>query len=388
MEPLTLKSEKAPKEIGALRVVEVVNKKQLKEFIQLPRKIYSDKNSRYVMPLEAHIKMMMGKLGTPQKHFFIAYMGDEPVARMGVKVHTVGHESRLHFGFFECDPKHPSAAAALVEKAHSMYPHLEMMGPFNFRQEDPYIGVLIEGFDQDPYFMMSYNHKEYDQMLVAAGMVKAMDLFTYILKNPAHYKEAELPQLIKDNSKKARQNLGLEFRQLDAKNLRSEARIIAGIFNEALKDNWGFEEFLESQIDEMVLMFKFFIDPRIVIFAMHEGKEVGCLIVIPNYNHVIKPSYGKIGFGLLRRYLTRVKTTDSIRGYALGVLKKYHGKGVGSAILEEIYKIGAQTKYADCEISWVLANNGPMNELSQAMGGKHNKVYRIYKKDALNHKNN
>ncbi len=363
---------------AGLQIVEVENKKQLKAFIELPRFIYKEKNSLYVMPLELHVKTMMGKLGTPQKHFFLAYQNGQPVARLGVKVHTVDKETRLHFGFFECDPKHPEAAKALFDKAHQMYPHLEMLGPFNFRQEDPYIGILVEGFELPPYFMMTFNPKEYDEILVQAGLAKAMDLYTYIMK-----KQNGCPEAILENSNKARSELKLNFRSVNPKELRKEARIIAGIFNEALKDNWGFEEFLESQIDEMVLMFKYFIDPRIVVYAMHEGKEIGCLFMIPNYNHVIQPCEGHLTLGLLGRYLKRSKTTDSFRGYALGVLKKYQGHGIGSALVAEMFTVCKDLPYEDCEISWVLANNGPMNELSKAMGGKQNKVYRVYKKAPL-----
>jgi hypothetical protein len=369
---------RAPHLSTQLNVVEVENKKQIKTFIELPRKIYTDKNSRYVMPLEAHIKMMMGKVGTPQKHFFLAYNGTEPVARLGVKVHKAGKETKLHFGFFECDPKFPEAAKLLIDKAQSMYPALEMLGPFNFRQEDPYIGILVEGFEYDPFFMMTYNLPEYDSMLKDCGMEKAMDLFTYDM-----LKSNKLPELVEKNSLKARESLGLTFRQLDGKNLRKEARIISGIFNEALKDNWGFEEFLEDQINEMVLMFKFFIDPRVVVFALKDGVEIGCLIMIPNYNHLIKPSHGKLDFGLLSRYMKRKKTTDSFRGYALGVLKKYHGNGIGSALTHQMFIVCESLPYEVCEISWVLANNSPMNDLASAMGGKQNKVYRVYKKDAL-----
>lgn len=358
----------------SITIEEVKTKGQLKSFINLPRTLYKNTNSHYIMPLEAHVRMMLGKLGQPQKHLFLANRGTQNVARLAVKVHKVEGEERLHFGFFECDPNFPEAAKLLIEHAHSLYPHLELMGPYNFRQEDPYIGVLIEGFEKSPYFMMSYNHREYDKILMDSGVEKAMDLFTYELK-----KSEGVPQLIASNAAKAKAE-GIEFRTLDPKNLRNESRIIAGIFNEALRENWGFEEFLESQIDEMVLMFKFFIDPRVVLFARHNGQDVGCLIMIPDFNHLIKPCRGRLTLGLIQRYLNRWKTTEKVRGYALGVLKKYQSKGLGSALTEEMFNICKNLPYEFCEISWVLASNGPMNELSKAMGGKQNKVYRIYKK--------
>ncbi len=193
-----------------------------------------------------------------------------------------------------------------------------------------------------------------------------------------------MPPLIFENAKAANDKLNLKMRTLDPNDLQKEARIISGIFNEALADNWGFEEFTNNQIQEMVTMLKLFIDPRIVAFAQVDGKDIGCLLMIPNYNHLIKPCLGKIGPGLLWRYFQRNKTTKSVRGYALGVLKKYQGLGVGSALTAEMLRIGMTTEYSECEVSWVLANNSPMNELAKAMGGKQSKVYRIYQKTPIN----
>ena len=372
------RNSKTTESQSALEIVEVINKKQLKEFLTLPQSIYSDPASRYVMPLEMHMKMMMGKLGTPQKHFFLAYSKGQPVARLGVKVHKVGAHERLHFGFFESKEEFPQAAKVLVDKAHSMYPHLEMMGPFNFRQEDPYIGVLVEGFDMDPYFMMPYNSPSYDEMIKKAQMAPVMDLFTYEVK-----KSNGLPQNIRDNAAKAA-SAGYTTRALDPKNLRHDARIIAGLFNEALSNNWGFEEFLDDQVNEMITLFKLFIDYRVVLFACKDGKEVGCLLMIPNFNHLIKPSRGKLGLGLIYRYFQRKKTTDSIRGYALGIRKAHQGQGIASFLCDEMFKAAADLPYERCEISWILANNNGMNELAKGMGGKQNKVYRIYSKSPIN----
>jgi GNAT superfamily N-acetyltransferase len=361
-----------------LKVEEVTTKKQLKEFLELPHSIYTDTNSPYVMPLEVHMSMMMGKLGTPKKHFFLARIDGKPVARLGAKVHTAGRETRLNFGFFECNEKYPQAAKLLIDKAHGLYPTLEMMGPFQFRQEDPYVGILVEGFQHKPYFMMPYNAPSYDGFLKNAGLSSVMDLYTYALK-----KSEKLPQVMIDHSEKSRNSLGLTFRSINRKNLDREARIIAGIFNEALRENWGYEEFMDEQIKEMVMMFKLFIDPDVVILALKDGREIGCLLMIPNYNHLIKPCKGKLSVGLLWRYLLRSKTTDSIRGYALGVLKEFQGKGVGSALTDEMYRVCQSKAYENCEVSWVLSNNESMNDLAKGMGGKRDKIYRIYQKSPI-----
>src|ERR1700722_14879902 len=103
----------------SITIEEVTTSKQLKEFLRLPHSIYTDPSNPYVMPLEQHMKMMMGKLGTPKKNFYLARANGKVVARLGAKVHTAEGKTRLHFGFYECHPDYPEATKALVDMAHS-----------------------------------------------------------------------------------------------------------------------------------------------------------------------------------------------------------------------------------------------------------------------------
>jgi GNAT superfamily N-acetyltransferase len=361
-----------------IEIKEVRSSSELKEFINLPRKIYDLKNSRYVMPLNVHMKMMMGKVGQKHKHFLLAIKNGEVVARLGVKVHKHGSKTMLNFGFFECIEGNKDAVVALFEKAQTLYPKYKLMGPFQFRLEDPYVGTLVQGFEYDPYFLMSYNPAYYGDYLEAAGLVKAMDLFTYTVTDPN-----SLGEIIKISAKRT-SGMGVTVRTMDPKKLKSEARTVAAIFNDALSRNWGFEEFLDEQVKEMVQLFKLFIDHRIVAFGQKDGKDVGCLMMLPNYNPIIKDGFGRITPKLVWRYFNRKRLVQTTRGYALGVLKEHHGLGIGSVLVDFMFKEAYRVGYREAEISWVLANNGPMNELSKAMGGMQNKVYRVYEKPALN----
>lgn len=357
----------------SLRILEIQKSSDLKEFFALPDRVYAQ-NQNYVAPLRMHLKMMMGTLGAPGKHFLIAFDDNVPVARIGFKTHTHGDKTRLHFGFYECLEGQQEATRKLFEWARNRYPELPIMGPFQFRMEDPYPGCLVEGFEKNPYFLMTYNPPYYGEYLEKAGLKLAMDLFTYQVDN--HGAE-RLPELIQENSKKA-ESLGITVRWMNPKKLTEEAYAISRIFNDALSKNWEFEEFKNDQIKEMVSMLRLFIDARMVAFAQHEGKDVGCLLMIPNYNPILKGSNGKITPRLIWNYFRRHSFIHEIRGYALGVLKTHHGMGIGSLLTQEMFSRGAQVGYMNGEISWVLANNGPMNELSSAMGAKHNKVYRVF----------
>lgn len=357
-------------------VVEVVNKKQLKQFLKLPLEIY-EQDSRFVMPLNVHTKMMMGKLGTHQKHFFLALLNGKPVARIGCKTHSHASKTTLHFGFFECKNGHPEAVRLLVTKVRSLYPQFKLMGPFHFRLEDPYVGTLIQGFDHDPYFLMPYNPPYYDSYLKDAGLSTAMDLFTYDAKA-----DKGLPPTLAENASEARAK-GFKMRTLNPKDLRGEAKIIQGIFNDALSKNWGYEEFLDEQVNEMVMLFKAFIDPRVVFLVQKDGKDVGCLIMIPDYNPIIKSGKGSLTPKVIWDFFRNKGKLKSLRGYALGVLREYHGQKLASLIVDFAWTECVKAGYGGAEISWILASNGPMNELSKHLGGQQNKTYRIYEAQNL-----
>jgi hypothetical protein len=361
-----------------MKVVDVNSRSTLKQFLSIPEAVYSAE-SPYIRPLNLHVKMMLGKLPRPKTYAaFVLNDQGQPIARMAAKVHTHAHKTSLNFGFFECVEGYPLAAQLLVKHLSQFHPDLKMMGPFHFRMEDPYVGILTDGFDRDPYFLMSYNPPYYADYLQKAGMTKAMDLFTY----KAHSSDIELMPVVRENAEKARL-AGVTARTLDMKNLETEARLIARIFNDALSKNWGFEEFLDEQVKEMVTLFKLFIDPRVVAFAEYQGKTVGCLMMLPNYNPIIAKAHkGRLTPSLVMEYFTKRKKLSSIRGYALGVLREAHGLGIGSFLTEFMFRHGGGLGYHDCEISWVLASNGPMNELSKAMNGKQNKVYTIFERAA------
>ncbi|MGE3973094.1 MAG: N-acetyltransferase family protein [Bdellovibrionales bacterium] len=360
-----------------IEIHEVKNGSDFKKFLQLPQKIYTDPQTRYVTPLNLHMKMMIGRLGSKNKHLLLARENGEVVARLGVKVHRHGKKQTLNFGFFEALEGKNAAVKALVEHAHSLYPELQMMGPFHFRMEDPYIGVLVEGYDRDPYFLMPYNPPYYDQLLKRAGLELAMDLFTYEVEN-----KGSLDEPIPTNAKRAA-DAGVTIRAVNPKRMKEDVRSIVKIFNDALSQNWGFEEFVDEQVKEMYTLFRLFIDHRVVAIAEKDGKAIGSLIMLPNFNPVIKSSKGKITPQLIWNFLRKKSLLKNVRGYALGVLREHHGLGVGSALTAAMFEMGDAVGYRKAEISWVLANNGPMNELSKAMGGKHNKVYRVYQKSSI-----
>lgn len=354
---------------GMLRVVPVTRRHEVQAFLRLPRRVYDNlPELRWVPPLDVHVRQMMGRLDDPRTRFLLAERGGEAVARLGVRIHA---DRALHFGFFECLQGETEAVRLLVDEAHRLAPHLPMRGPHHFRQEDPYSGLLVDGFDRDPMFLMPYNPPHYLESLEQAGFSKCKDLLAYEFV-PA---QARL-DLMEGRARRAVAK-GITVRTLDRSRLGREVRTIASIFDDALVDNWGFEPFEEEQIRELQLLARFILNPRHVFVAQRDGVEIGTLIVLPDFNPMIKASRGRLTPGLLLQYLQRDRLVDGFRGYALGVRKSHQADEVSAALLHAMMTEGRRTKWRVLEVSWILEDNARMIAMTRALGGERTKVYRL-----------
>ena len=84
------------------------------------------------------------------------------------------------FGFFEV-LEDPEAAAALLKAAEGWARaagHRSLLGPAQFSTNDE-VGLLVDGYDDRPRILMTYNPRRYAGYLEAAGYSKAMDLWAY-----------------------------------------------------------------------------------------------------------------------------------------------------------------------------------------------------------------
>lgn len=316
----------------------------------------------------------MGNWKASDKRFWLVTEGEQPVARMGVQIHQHQGTSRLHFGFFECFERAPQAAELLFEAAHEFAPDLEIHGPYNFHMEDPYTGVLVQGFEYDPTFLVSYNPPYYDEYLKSAGLEQVMDLYSYNYQ-PQHVR---LDRMEKRAHKAA--ELGVTIREMDNSRQGEEMRSCIEIADIAWEDNWGFETFQEQQIKDLIMFCRVFFDPAGILFAEHQGRDVGFAWVLRNFNELLKPAKGRLTLRLLWDFLTKRKSISTYRGYALGVLPDCRHLNVPAALVNNIMNKAHRFPWESLEVSWIVASNVKMNAMARALGGRHHKTHRLYRR--------
>jgi hypothetical protein len=256
-----------------------------------------------------------------------------------------------------------------------------MQGPMNPTTNDE-CGLLIEGFDSPPVFMMTYNPRYYLSLVETEGFKKAKDLLAF------HIDLSTLPmdRLGRIAAKVRARNPGLVFRPVLRKGLDEDIVKIKEIYNSAWSENWGFVPMTDAEVDFMAARLKPLLMEGLIWLVEDGNEPVGFLLALPDYNPALQPLRGRLlttkVLGFLP-YLFGWKRPTRTRVLTLGVKEKYRSKGLESAMLIEGLKVGIQAGVRESEASWILEDNLMMCRILEAIGGRPYKKYRIYERPIL-----
>ena len=370
-----------------VRVDRVETKKDLRNFIRFPWKVYKD-NPNWVPPLIMDLKEKLDKKRNPffehaDMDLFLAHKNNEVTGRIAAIVdenHNKFHNEKIvFFGLYESFDDLETAKRLLDKvSAWGKERGMEVLrGPVNLSMNDE-CAYLAKGFDSPPVIMMTYNPQYYLEIMEKCGLVKAKDLYAFFMTRD--HETAEKVQQIVD---KIKNDSAITLRTIDMRNIEEEAERVKFIYNDAWEKNWGFVPWTEKEMDYMVKKLKRLADPRLVIFAEDQERPIGFAFGIPNYNEVTKRMNGRffpLGFIKFLLYRNKIK---SMRAVVFGILKEYRMTGVSYLLYSELEKNGVAGGYEWCEMSWQLEDNEPINRFVASIGGKVYKIYRIFEKKIM-----
>lgn len=378
-----------PKEAGQVTVRTVKTSRDLASFIDLPYRLYR-KDPHWVPPLRMAQKDMLDVKKHPfyktsAVEMFLAERDGRVVGRIMAiwnRAHNEFHEERAGgFGFFEVE-KDFEAAQALVSAAAKwlkVQGAESMRGPLN-PSTNYECALLVDGFDQDPCIMMTYNPPYYADFLERCGMKKAMDLYAYDIDQRTFESSGRLAKLADQIKRK----YGLRIRTVNMKDFSNEVARLREVYNNAWSRNWGFVPVTPDEFEHLAKDLKQIVDPKVVYIAekeqegSSEPKPVGFFLAVPDLNQALKKINGRLlPFGLLKLlwYSRKIK---KIRVITMGVVKELQNLGIAALFYNEVYTKIPEHGFPDAEMSWVLENNLMMNRAAKVIGGKISKTYRIY----------
>jgi GNAT superfamily N-acetyltransferase len=373
---------------AAPAIREIGRGESLKPFIDLSWTINGG-DPRWVPPLRMVFRQVLDREKHPfYQHadvaFFVAERGGKPVGRIAAIANHRANEfhgdTTGFFGLFESIDD-AAVSGALFERARGWLAEkglTSMQGPFNLSTNDELYsgGVLIDGFDTPPVFMMAHNPPYYPRLFEAAGFSKAKDLVAYWLphNNP--------PQRLIDGIDRLGRREGWRVRTVDMKRFKEEVATVMDVYNSAWERNWGFVPMTDAEFENMAKEFKPVVDPNLVLIAETDaGEAIGFLLALPDLNRAIKhfPSGRITPWGAVKALLAWRKI-HTARVLTLGMKPGRQRSGLGAALYLKVFQLGAQHGYDSAEGSWILEDNGPMRHALEKVGAYVYKTYRVYER--------
>jgi hypothetical protein len=372
--------------MSAVEIVQVTNRKQLQNFINLPWKIYHG-NPTWVPPLKAEVRRLLDTRKHPfwkfsERVLFLALRGNETVGRICGIVdnnHNRYHSEKMGaWGFFECqdDPEVASALFSEVETWLKTKGMNFLRGPLN-PSANYSVGLLIEGFSLMPAIMMLYNPRYYVDLVTACGNEKEKDLFAFRVN-----REDQVTDRMERLARRIKRHNDITFRTMDPREIDREVKIVKEIYDDAWSENWGFVPMTDDEIAEVGSGLKRIGDKELSLFVYHGETPVGVCLVIADISPLLKRLNGKIGLtGLLKILLFRREITG-VSLPLLGVRKDFQklSSPLSLVAINHVSTL-AREKHHYLEAGWTLEDNVGINKLIMEAGGRIHKKFRVYRKE-------
>lgn len=362
-----------------MQITEVRDKTSAESFIKV-NVLMNKNNPKYIRPLDNEIndvfdpqKNKAFKYGTA-KRWILRDNNGNLAGRIAAFVNSkyINNGDTYSIGgcgFFDC-VNDQSAADVLFDTAKKwlMEHKMEAMdGPVNFGERDKWWGLMVEGFDEEPMYGISFNPPYYEKLFEGYGFKNYYNQYYYTLQV-----YGTLGEKYKERHAKFAAKPDYSARHVDKSHLPKFAKDFSTVYNLAwAQHNEGKEISYEAALKIFNKM-KLIMDETLVWFAYYKEQPIGMWINIPDLNQYFKYFNGKFGLWEKLKLLILQKTKPSrkINGVAFGIIPKFQALGIDAFIIYSgTIVIRKQGRYDLIEMGWAGDWNSRMVGIYKAIGG-------------------
>lgn len=378
-----------------IRAIDSSNKGDVRQFVELAYRLNAN-DPNWVPPLKDEVYGLLNPKKNPwfghgKQQLFVAERSGRVVGRISAHIDTLALQQPPeqgmgpgvgNWGLLEAEDA--DTAQALIARAEEWLRSEGMnrvLGPLSISVWDE-PGLLVQGFDTPPTVMMGHNNPHYEKWIEAAGYKGVQDLYTYGLTIDEGF-----PELVNRVVAMGEKSGKIRIRPVDKSRFDEEAALIMGILNDAWSDNWGFVPLTDAEIAYAGKKMKPLVFEDLIRVAEVDGEPVAFMMTLPDMNEKLIGYGGSLfpfNWAKLLWWL-RAPKVKRMRVPLMGVVKKLQGTRMASQLammLIEFIRRDAVGKYGAThgDFGWVLASNGPMVSVGEAVGGKVDRIYRLYEK--------
>lgn len=374
-----------------MRLIEVKNLQQAREFLMLPVRLYKNEPN-WIRPLDKDVENVFD----PEKNkafrngectrWILVDAAGTTIGRVAAfvnkkTVHKGNDQPTGGMGFFECI-ENRNAAFMLFDQCREWLSSkgMEAMdGPVNFGSRDRWWGLLVEGFDREPNYQCNYNFPYYKTFFEAYGFQVYFFQLTFARKvrDPLSSRLAEKAALIARDP-------DYRFRYMSKEEMPKLPEYIHKVYNNAWANRSENPELTLQQAQLMVRQMKPIMDRKLIYFGFYKDEPVSFFISLPEINQIFKYVNGKLDWkGKLKVvWHTICKTNRKAFGILFGIVPRHQGKGVDGAMIMNAREILQEkyNRYDEYEMNWIGDFNPKMINVVEQVGGYVSKRHATYRK--------
>jgi len=359
-----------------MELVEVKDRKVIKDFTQLPFSIY--KNDPNWIP---HITQEVEEVFNRHENPYFTH-GDcirwvlydnskQPIGRVAAfineKTANTFEQPTGGMGFFECN-ENKEAAFKLFDacKTWLMERGMKAMdGPVNFGEKDKFWGLLSEGRDKPAIYTMNHHPDYYKKFFEDYGFINNYEQIVY-------YRRADAPNArLVALAERVMRDTNYHMESIKKSNGAKYAEDFRIIYNKA----WGaeradFEEISSERARTIMRKLKPVLDEDLCWFAYYKDVPIGVFIAIPELNEIFKYVNGNLNLWGKLKFLwyQKTKRVKTFTGMVFGIVPEFQGKGIEAAIFNALGKrILPLKRYDSLLISWIGSFNQKMIHILVAL---------------------
>jgi len=363
-----------------MQIIEVIDTGTAKDFLKV-NALCNQSNPAYIRPLDKEVNDVFDpaknknfKYGEAKRWIAkddsgglvgrIAAFTNSKYLNKGTEFITGG------IGFFDSINDQPLANVLFdTAKAWLQSKGAEAMdGPINFGDRDKWWGLLVEGFNSEPMYGMSFNPDYYEALFTNYGFQNYYYQYYYTMNV-----DDPLPPRFPERHAKFKGKAGYEAKHIKLKDLDKYAGDFATVYNAAWAQHGEAKEISKEQVTKLFHTMKPIMDERTVWFAYYKEEPIAMFINIPDLNQYFKHFNGKMGWFQKLHLLWMKKTgyNKRLTGLAFGVVPKYQALGIDSFMIQECALL-VQFKgwYIQYEMGWAGDWNPKMINIYKSLGGK------------------
>lgn len=271
-------------------------------------------------------------------------------------------------GFFDCINDQQAANVLFDAAKHWLASKgaEAMDGPINIGDRDKWWGLMVEGFEKEPIYGMSFNPAYYEQLFEGYGFKNYYNQYYYAMDA-----QQKLPEKFSERHAKFKAKPGYDARHITISNLEKHAAEFAAVYNAAWAQHNEGKEITKEQVLKLFNKMKPIMDEKIIWFAYYKDEPIAMWINIPDMNQYFKHFKGK--FGLLEKlrllWMKKSGKCKVFTGIAFGIIPKFQSLGIDSfMIYEGSLLIQQKHLYDKYEMGWAGDWNPKMVNIYKSLG--------------------